>query len=116
MNTTLPTTIELPTDTLAEFIIFNAMEAGSTAVEMPEDIENEDDVLDGVTATNVTDIETDGLRIIVHGEFPVATIEEFHRATRWEPSYVTRGTRQMAFTAFYDIEDLGHAGYRVETI
>ena len=108
-------TVPVDRDALAEFVLFEALEADAIDVYVPEGVERAQ-VYEGVSAENVDDVTASGTHIEVEGSFTVRrhvrTIPASGGSSTEPPTNppeVVFEDQEMFFVIHYYLEDHGHA-------
>lgn len=115
-------TVEIDTRTIAEFVIFNAIEADEIDVWVPDGVESAD-VYEGVTARNVDKVTASDEAIEVSGSFTVRrhvrTIPASGGGKLEPPTNPPEAVfedEEMFFAIHYYLEEFGHAEGRVDVL
>jgi len=108
-------TIEIETDALAEYILFQVGEAGEWDTIFPENLAREDDVFDRITVGNVDSMDNRGDGVIeLRGSFKTAVITDRIKATWHHPAEIATRKTDGEFFIRYTFEDEGFIDASVE--
>nr|BDD45097.1 hypothetical protein 29 [bacterium] len=117
-NTDEEPTVEISEKALADYVIRMAREMAEWETYLPDNLANEDSVWDEVRLSNVThvDVYGDADEVEVGGKFETRVVEDYIRATWWDPPVVHTSRRDTFFTIRFTFEDLGHATGTIEVV
>jgi hypothetical protein len=114
MRTIRNETTEVQTDPLIQHILFIANEYGEWDVPTLEEAANEDELFDGVRAANVEQIDANGDKMLLHGEFEYRIVVDYIRGTWHHPPEVKTEKAEAFFTVEFSWDDGGYAEVMVE--
>lgn len=115
-------TVGIYQEALAQFVVYSAQEFDNWELNIPEGV-SDDDVWDGITAKNVTEVDSYGDEVEVVGKFQVREAVDRIPASgggRLEPPTnppeVITKERDVYFLIRFTFEDLGYATGTVEVV
>lgn len=114
MRNNLEETTEVQTDPLLQHILFIAGEYGEWDVPTIEEAADDDELFDGVRASNVKQIELIGDKVLLHGEFEYRIVVDYIRGTWHHPPEVKTEKAEAWFSVEFGWDDGGYANVMVE--